>query len=251
MWLAINPGMAVLLCAFAVEVCQACPSDAMADARNPAPAQCTDTKAKAMDKFESVFQLLQVTTRATAFDALLRTHRALLDASRDALQVRTTSGDWRTAATAAIILGELRYGPDYERFLEKLNTEDIQRAGRSAGGLFSVFRKYQGMALAEFQERILPLCWKALLLENEGLADWQRTVFIRILWDIRDARSLEPLLRFLKTTDSHSLAHDAAIALAWLGPDLVSPRLRAETATDERTRGRLQEVQEQLLDLAQ
>ncbi len=201
-----------------------------------------------MEDFETGFHLLQASD-AQAYDAARARWQGTLAASRHELERRAVSADWRTAINAAIVLGRIDHGPAYDRFQAALAAEDIRAAGRMAGGLHTVWAKYQAIATRDLQGAVLPLCWEVLLKHVNSWPDWQVTAYLRILWVTPDPRSLEPLMWFLETTANDGHAHDAARAVALLGRAAVATRLAESRAKHELARARLDDVEAELTDI--
>jgi hypothetical protein len=163
-------------------------------------------------------------THEAEFDALCGMTGKAYDTARDhllastpelppLLDERAAKKDWHIARTADILRGWSQHNAKYKKFLAELDAVDVQTARKTAAGVSGIVYRFVNLAKAEYKSEGLPLWWEALLKHSHEWEPWRVEIILRILDEIPDSRSVEPLLWYIETTDRDPYRELAARAL--------------------------------------
>jgi hypothetical protein len=189
------------------------------------------------------FEALKALTGAP-YEAARRKWQTALVPERARLAALAADHDWRTATQARILIGWIDHGAEYDTLLQRLDAEDVQRAGRTAAGLSSIWDRYQREAATRLRETVLPLCWESLLKHADDWPSWKLIAFVRMLVGVPHVASAEPLIWFLEHADDEPVARTATQALARLPRDAALAALARAAADGDRVRSRVHDAVE-------
>ena len=109
---------------------------------------------------------------------------------------------WRSRMVADILVGWSENGSSYKKFLEDVNSIDIDFAQKKSGGPPSIWSQYANIARVDYGKKILPLCWEAVFKLSSVYNSVIFPLFIVALKYIPDSDSLNLMLYYIRKKES-------------------------------------------------
>jgi len=154
---------------------------------------------------------------------------ALLGSTQDLnslIAVNASSPEWRNQVQAEILEGWLQHREMYISILRELEAVNVEQERKTVVGISRIWDAYALKAQKEYGRAVLPLAWEVILKFESYWPDWKVITFLRMIADVPDVRSIEPVLWLLENTDNKHLRQAAGKTLSKLPQEAVKLRIQ-------------------------